>query len=145
MNRDAAIRSLRAVEEDVVAARFALAATLRSVEADPTALQQEVSHAHLRRAAAGLEGTYLVRMFSAFEYAVREYWATLRSTKPQLKPLLDRVGARTYMRWEWLDGAQAAREERNSVVHGGGTRPRVPFTECRQHLCRILSALPREW
>jgi hypothetical protein len=106
---------------------------------------------HLREADNNLEGTYLVRLFAAFEAALRSY-DRARHNDPARNEiasvLIDTTGGRrgqgisTAVR----DGAHEVRRVRNYWAHETTEIP-APMTlaQARSRLQRFLSWLPDEW
>ena len=93
-----------------------------------------------------LEGTYIVHIFAVFEVSLREYWQNSlnRRTKPPVKDLINGVASRLSTRSDVCSRAQAVRDYRNYLVHGGNAQP-VTIADARSYLCTFLSDLPREW
>ena len=63
---------IKDIEGEYLAARTAVDRLKSQVAADPGLLEKD-DRAHLRDADRNLEGTYLVRLFGAFEAALRSY------------------------------------------------------------------------
>jgi hypothetical protein len=120
--------------------------------ADPSILGSDNRiRAYLREADRNLEGTYLVRLFAAFEAALRSY-DRARHNDPNRDEvaavLIDSIGGRrgqgisTAVR----DGAHAVRLLRNYWAHENDAMP-TPLTlaEARARLQKYLSWLPEVW
>jgi hypothetical protein len=76
---------IKDIEREYKAARLAVDSLWISVAADPSVLGKgESSRASLRAARNNLDGTYLVRLFAAFEAALRSY-NRARHNDPNLK------------------------------------------------------------
>jgi len=112
------------------------------------AAHDERTRANLRRADSNLEGTYLVRLFAAFEAALRSY-DRARHNDPNrsldASALIDSTGGR---RGQGISsahraGAHAVRLVRNYWAHESENPP-APMTqaEARARLQRFLSWLP---
>ena len=106
---------------------------------------------HLRRADQNLEGTYIVRLFAAFEAALRSY-ARSRHKVPQriadASTLIDQIGGRSGRSID-IDIRQRAHEVRrvrNYWAHESDEAP-GPMTidEARARLQLYLSELPDDW
>jgi hypothetical protein len=88
------------VRDEMEAARFALSIVLRDwhlhLAAAPSPSGSVLSHADLRHSLDGLEITYTLRLFGAWEAVLRDYWlhGLGRMTDPDLKPLVNSVAAR---------------------------------------------------
>ena len=107
---------------------------------------------YLRETDRNLEGTYLVRLFAAFEAAFRSYDQKLRHNDPNREEiasiLIDTIGGR---RGQGIsaavrEGAHAVRRVRNYWAHESEALP-APMTlaEARARLQTYLSWLPEEW
>lgn len=146
MTRHGAIQTLREIEGEHGAARFALPNTLQRALDDPTILGPSgLEVADFRRAVRHVEITYVIRLFAYFEGTSRELWATIRPTEPQMKKLLDGLAARCRMPADLLADAHDVREYRNEIVHGGEIAARLAMSECRSRLARFMSHFPPEW
>lgn len=140
------------VEGEYRAARIAVDRLKSQVAADAGLLgYDDRTRAYLRDAGRNLEETYLVRLFAAFEAALRSY-DRARHNDPNRDEvasiLIDSVGGRrgqgisTAVR----EGAHAVRLLRNYWAHESEIMP-APMTlaEARARLQRYLSWLPEEW
>ncbi len=106
---------------------------------------------HLRRADRNLEGTYLVRLFAAFEAALRSY-DRARHNDPTREEnasvLIDTTGGR---RGQGISvavraGAHAVRRVRNYWAHETDVAPEpMTITDARARLQKYLAWLPDEW
>jgi len=145
---------IKNVEGEYQAARIAvdrLKAALGT--AAPDLLQQmgAEERAHLREADMNLEGTYLVRLFAAFEAALRSY-DRARHNDPAREVtasvLIDSTGGR---RGQGISaavraGAHAVRHVRNYWAHENDEAPEpMTITTARARLEKFLSWLPDEW
>jgi len=141
---------IKEIEGEYLAARIAVDRLTSQVAADPSQLGKD-DRARLRDADRNLEGTYLVRLFAAFEAALRSY-DRARHNDPNREGvaavLIDSIGGRrgqgisTAVR----NGAHAVRELRNYWAHENETAP-APMTlaQARARLQTYLSWLPEEW
>lgn len=137
---------IKAVEVEwkvaVVAADHLLDAVSRSAVVLPADLRPR----DIRVMAAGLERTYLIRLFAVFETGVRSYWATVRDTIPRTRDLLDGVASIRSIPPAELAGSHAVREVRNRLVHEpGDAEPMIPLSPARKAVCLFFSRLPLEW
>ena len=89
-----------------------------------------------------LERTFLVRMFSEFEAALRDVWARLRKTQPEMKVLIDRISDKWRIAPQVTLRVHDVRELRNAVVHGSAPPVEMALSECRGHLCSFVSYVP---
>ena len=134
-------------ERDVV--RAALAARDAAARLDPSLRTRGGLEAADRDAAgAELDRTYLVRLVSEFEGALRSYWqfGMNRATKQNLKTLIDRIAADRSAAAP-LPAVHRVRTYRNALVHRDGPPPAVPLPlpVARRVLNKFLARLPRRW
>ncbi len=106
---------------------------------------------YLRSANENLEGTYLVRLFAAFEAALRSFDRAGHnnpSRDESASILIDTIGGR---RGQGIsktvrDGAHAVRKVRNYWAHETDELPEeMTLAQARAALERFLSWLPEEW
>lgn len=144
--RHECIRRIKAISGEFIAASFAVERLLTECTRDPTRLIDEVPLSALRTTRSNLPGTYLIRIFAEFESALRDYWLTLRPTRPQTRILLDRIAAMQRVSFLTLANAHAVREFRNSLVHerDNPSTP-LPLSEATRHLVLFFSHLPPTW
>lgn len=121
-----------------------------SIEQDPTLIiQLQMKRAEIRETIRRLEYTYIVRMFAAFEAALREIWtgAFRRKTEPPVRDLIDATAAaNTFMTTDMLRAAHQVREYRNSIVHVNALSENTfSLLEAAAHLKEFLSFMPRQW
>jgi hypothetical protein len=125
--------------------RDAVAATPDIMKAYPDARE------HLGDAHEHLEGTYLVRLFAAFEAALRSYDRAkhndpIRETAASV--MIDEIGGKRGrgIQTGIRDDVHEVRRVRNSWAHESDEDP-GPMTidEARRRLQRYLSELPDEW
>lgn len=112
---------------------------------------EPVAREYLRDAHKNLEGTYIIRLFAAFEAALRSY-DRARHEDPgrnsRASAMIDEIGGRrgrgipTRVR----QGAHEVRRVRNYWAHESDAGP-GPMTvdEARARLQSFLSELPEEW
>ena len=93
-----------------------------------------------------LEPTYLIRIYSEFEFTLRDFWkrGLGKRTQPMAEVLMNRIASHQHMRTDILGNAHAVRNFRNSLVHGGFASP-VTIDEAKKYLCQFLNDLPRQW
>src|SRR5437870_4474902 len=108
---------IKAVEKDQAAMRLAADQLLMAAQVDPTVLPAELRRRDIVRAAEGLDGTYLIRLFAEFETGLRQYWEAARGTHPPTRDLLNGLAAMCGIPDEQRDNAHLVREYRNSLVH----------------------------
>lgn len=137
---------LKAVEREFRAARHA-AARLKSESARlGSALPPEFSLKDLTAAAENLEGTFLIRLFSEFEAALKSYLRyKSRKVPDKAEHLINRVRSTARIDADVTMQVHEVRRHRNTLVHdaAGGTK-QVALEVARSHLCRFLCWL-RQW
>ncbi len=138
------------IKGEYQAARFAVD-RLKSQAAAELLKARDGTRAYLKDADKNLEGTYLVRLFAAFEAALRSY-DRARHNDPtrtlDASLLIDSTGGR---RGQGIStavrtGAHSVRLMRNYWAHENDIPP-APMTlaEARARLQTYLSWLPEEW
>jgi hypothetical protein len=141
---------IKDIEGEYRAARIAVDRLKSQVASDPGLLRKD-DRARLRDADGNLEGTYLVRLFAAFEAALRSYDRASHKDPNRnvvVAVLIDSISGRrgqgisTAVR----NGAHAVRQLRNYWAHENETMP-DPMTldQARARLQTYLSWLPEEW
>lgn len=141
---------LHAVADEFRICRTAALRLQSAIEEDPTlAGRLAIPRAVLAQTIRRLEHTYTVRVFSAFEGALREIWANAfrRTTEPPVRDLLDALAAaNSFMPAHTLARAHRVRELRNSIVHLNAVGPMpIAFGDCARNLQAYLSFMPRQW
>ncbi|HTU25547.1 MAG TPA: hypothetical protein VMF30_09125 [Pirellulales bacterium] len=142
---------MKAVEREHGAARFAIARLRDEVKADPSVLRgDDENRKALAIAHENLEGTYLVRLFAAFEAALRSF-DRARYNDPTWDRvaaiLIDATASHRRIGEQVRDSTHAVRRQRNWVAHEKewDDAARVALAQARSNLCRFLSHLPDEW
>ena len=140
------------VEREYRAARIAVDRLKAQVVATPEILRREdKTRTYLRMADRNLEGTYLVRLFAAFEAALRSYDRARHNDPTRdivASVLIDTIGGR---RGQGIsasvrEGAHAVRRVRNFWAHENDAMPApMIMAEARARLQTYLSRLPKEW
>ena len=143
---------IKDVEGEYQAARFAVDQLKARLVGFPDLLKKEdEARAYLRDADRNLEGTYLVRLFAAFEAALRSYDRARHkdpTRKEDASVLIDTIGGR---RGQGISaavraGAHAVRRVRNYWAHEDDATPEpMTITNARARLQTYLSWLPEEW
>ena len=143
---------IKSVEGEYQAARAAVDRLKAGLLAAPNSVQiSDEARAHLREADRNLEGTYLVRLFAAFEAALRSY-DRARYNDPtrdeKASVLIDMTGGR---RGQGIStavraGAHVVRRVRNYWAHESDATPEpMTIADARARLQKYLSWLPDEW
>ena len=142
---------IKDVEGEYQAARMALDRLKADFARMPDLLKRREERAYLRAADRNLEGTYLVRLFAAFEAALRSY-DRARHNDPNRNEvasvLIDATGGRRGqgIADDVRKGAHAVRRARNYWAHEDDATPeRMAVADARAQLQEYLSWLPDEW
>ncbi len=137
---------IKAVEREFVAARKAADWLLDSLTRIRVVLPPEAQIRDAMTMSENLEGTYIIRLFAAFEAGLRSYWSTLRVTDPPSRDLIDAIAARRSIPDESKESVHEVREYRNGLVHEGeGPAESVTLSAAARRLQRYFSRLPDEW
>ena len=143
---------IKHVECEYRAVRFAIDQLKAGLAATPDLLKRDdEARAYLRDADGNLEGTYLVRLFAAFEAALRSYDRARHNDPARdetASVLIDTTGGR---RGQGISidvraGAHAVRVVRNYWAHENDGPPvLMTIADARTRLQTYLSWLPEEW
>ena len=143
---------IKDVEGEYRAARFAVDRLLVQAVVNPDIFAaDEGTRAYLREAERNLEGTYLVRLFAAFEAALRSYDRARHHdpTREEVAAILiDSIGGR---RGQGISAAVRAvahevRLVRNYWAHETEETPSpMTISQARARLQTYLAWLPNEW
>ena len=137
---------IKKVEREFLAAQQAGTVFLDQVQRDPTILLGDVRMRDVRAMVEFLEGTYLIRLFAAFEAGLRTYWETIRGTPARMRDLIDSIAAQRGVPDDLRDSVHVVREYRNSLVHEAGeTTEEVALGIARSRLLTFFSRLPERW
>jgi hypothetical protein len=148
-------RRVREVESEYLAVRVAVDWLLAAEQEEIHQIAKDGGHADPPRSAIYtaydyLAATYLIRMFSVFESAVKFYWQTLPNTddrQPTAEELIEEVGVARTIATDVIGDAQATRDLRNRLVHGrlGQFAPAVDVAGETIRLLKYLDHLPTAW
>jgi hypothetical protein len=69
----------------------------------------------------------------------------VRDTEPGMRELLDSLGARRGVDPVTLADAHAAREHRNSLVHGGPVARALTLGQVRSAVQKFFAYMPDDW
>ncbi|HET6884293.1 MAG TPA: hypothetical protein VFI31_29340 [Pirellulales bacterium] len=142
---------IKDVEKEYKAARLAVDRLAAGLTASPDAITDDETRAYLRNADANLEGTYIVRLFAAFEAALRSYDRARHNdpTREQVASvLIDTTGGRRRQGISATvrQGAHEVRIVRNFWAHESDEAPPpMSIADARRRLQLFLSWLPDEW
>jgi hypothetical protein len=151
MNRSAAFDTLDRIRDELDAGRFALSRVLADLNNNPdlfmAARANGVSDSELRRCAANLQITFVLRLFAEFEAVLRHYWVhgIGRHTEPEMRALMESIARRRSMNADDLALAHQIREYRNDIIHENLRDARFDFPQCLRGLGRFLRWLPLQW
>jgi hypothetical protein len=113
--------------------------------------RDDEARVYLRAADKNLEGTYLVRLFAAFEAALRSYDRARHNAPTRTEVatvLIDSIGGR---RGQGIlasirEGAHAVRRVRNYWAHeSDASQEPMTIADARARLQKYLSWLPEQW
>lgn len=143
---------IKDVEKEYKAVRFAITRLNDQIASTPDILiGKDATRTNIRSADSNLEGTYIVRLFAAFEAALRSY-DRARHRDPDREEnasvLIDSTGGRRARRISAKDrgGAHEVRRLRNYWAHESDQAPPpMTISEARARLEKFLARLPEEW
>ncbi|MGD0899656.1 MAG: DUF4145 domain-containing protein [Thermoguttaceae bacterium] len=138
---------IKAVEREYGAIRFGTDRLLQAVNDNPAILEGQVKRQDIGTAAAHLEGTYIVRVFSEFETALQHFVRAFHIRKPRVtETLVNRVRDRGHIPQADTDAVHQVREYRNVLVHDR-SKPVAPVTvrNATSSVCTFLSRIQRMW
>ena len=134
------------------AASFSVSRLIKQVAADASTIADEAwVREHLSRAHANLEGTYIVRMFAAFEATLRSYDRHIfkdpeRETTSSV--MIDQLGSKSRLRvrTQIREGVHRVRRIRNYGAHDTDDDPSpMPIDRVRGLLQSYLDRFPNNW
>lgn len=144
--RDEWLERIKAVAREFLVAREAVGRFIVVLERDPTELPTGTKMSDAHAASVNLEGTYLLRLFAAFESGLRSYWTSIRTTKPPVRDLVDSIAGDRRVSDELRDEVHEVREYRNGLVHESDEEAEpVLLAEARRRLCTFFARLPDNW
>src|SRR5438132_852064 len=114
------LERIRAVEREFLVARKAVDDFLAAVRSGDTGrLPPNTKLRDVEAMSDNLEGTYLIRLFAAFESGLRSYWKAVRrrKTKPGTEQLIKSVAASRNIPDDLTEDVHKVRKYRNSLVH----------------------------
>jgi len=145
------IGRLKAVEREHTALRFTTDHVLRSLGEGGVDVDEGLRRLDVNRASERLEGTYIIRLFSEFEVALKTFLHERKFKKipRDAKPLIDRVASYIKFSGPILDNAHGVREYRNKLVHrlvyGIPDDQKMTIRTATSHLCTFLSRAVARW
>lgn len=143
---------IKEIEGEYQAARVAVDRLKHEVSVSPDLfIATNWTQAHLRNADANLEGTYLVRLFAAFEAALRSYDRARHHDPARTVDASILIDSTAGRRGQGIskavrEAAHAVRQARNFWAHEEAAEPDVmTLAEARARLQTYLSWLPETW
>ncbi len=142
---------IKKVEGEYRAARIAVDRLKADLLITPDLPIEDEARNYLRQADRNLEGTFLVRLFAAFEAALRSY-DRARHNDPtrdeHASVLIDTIGGRrgVGISTRVRERAHAVRRVRNYWAHENDALPEpLTIKDAKGRLQEFLSWLPEEW
>jgi len=137
---------IKDIEREYTAMRAAIDRFLRDLADGARPSPPGIRRGDASRASLRLEGTYVVRLFSEFEQALKDYLEQCKIDVPYLaKNLIDRVASRVKCMSAILDNVHLVRDTRNQLVHHGEDAGNaMTIRIATSHLCTFLSRIP-DW
>lgn len=143
------LERIGAIEREFLVARTAVADFVAGLERGTTDLPADTSVRDVNATADNLEGTYLVRLFAAFEAGLRSYWSSIRDTeRVRATDLINSIATRRGVPDDVCDEVHEVRKYRNGLVHEGESESEaepVTLATARSRLRTFLARLPNEW
>jgi hypothetical protein len=137
---------IKAVGREYEVARQAVEDYAAALQRGDAELPPQTTRRDANTMAENLEGTYLIRLFAAFETGLRSYWQSVRDTVPLTRVLIDSIAARHEISLDWCDAVHQVREYRNSLVHESDEQvDPISLADAQGRLSRFFSKLPFEW
>ncbi len=100
-------------------------------------LRAKVEYRDIVEASRSLEATYVIRLFAEFESGLRQYWSTVRPSRPQAADLISGLAARRGIPDTQRDNALVHEREENSEP--------LAISKARHYLCHFFSFLSEQW
>ncbi len=144
---------IKEVEREYQATRAAVERLIKQSRADPNVLREAANTkvSDVRAAEQNLEGTYLVRLFAAFEAALKSYDRARRNDPDRdvtAAILIDSTASWRTVSDTVRDGAHDVRRVRNHWAHEDGqpvAAGPLSLNAARARLAKYLSWLPEHW
>jgi hypothetical protein len=139
------IGRVKAVEREHTALRFTTDHALRSLGEGGVDLEEGLKRLDVNRASERLEGTYIIRLFSEFEVALKAFLRDrqIKKMPRDAKPLIDRAASYAKFSGPILGNAHKVRVYRNDLVHklvyGIPDDQKMTIRTATSHLCTFLS------
>src|SRR5947209_3661283 len=101
---------IKGVWREFLAARKAVDDFIAGLTSGTSTLPLDTKVRDAHTMSENLEGTYLIRLFAAFESGLRSYWATIKDTIPPPKDLIESIAGRRGIPDDVRDDAHEVRE-----------------------------------
>lgn len=138
---------IKAVEREYDVARLAADRLAQHTRDNPDVLKGNLKLADIDKVVNHLEGTYLLRLFSEFEVALRHFLRALKLKVPRnAEPLINKVKDRAHIANDNALKVHDVRRYRNNLVHDDAN-PADPISmrEATRALGTFLGWLQRYW
>src|SRR5579862_801270 len=138
---------LKAIEREYKMVRLSMDRLEQQAQDDPHVLTEGLRFGDIDAVSRHLEGTYLVRLFSEFETALRHFLRAKKLRWPtKAEPLVNKVRDRVNISNDHADNVHSVRNYRNTLVHDL-EEPALPVTmrEATNYLSTFLGWLQRTW
>jgi predicted RNA methylase len=141
------ITRVGAVEREYKMVRLAMDRLRQQAMNAPHILTGDQRFRDIDATADRLEGTYIVRVFSEFETALKQFLRAKKLKVPsKAESLINKVRDKVDISTDHADNVHQVRDYRNALVHDR-VRPVVPVTmrDSTRRLNTFLSWLQRTW
>lgn len=139
---------IKAVEREFKAVKAAVDDFLNNLTTHRAKLPPDTHLKDARNMSDNLEGTYLIRLYAAFESGLRSYWkwGRKKKSKPVTEVLINSIATERKVPKEIRDDVHEVRRYRNSLVHESEDEiTSVGIQAARARLCTFFARLPDEW
>jgi hypothetical protein len=138
---------IKAVEREYNIARLAVDRLELHAEDDPRVLPGDLRFRDIGAASIRLEGTYMVRLFSEFETALRHFLRAKKLRVPtNAEPLVNKTRDKVGISNDDAKNVHLVRAYRNTLVHDRlEPVPPVSIRTATKYLSTFLSWLQRSW
>ena len=138
---------LKAIDREYKMVRLSMDRLRQHAAENQLLLTGDLRFRDIDNASNRLEGTYLVRLFSEFEIALKHFLKAKKLRQPsKAEPLINRVQDRVGISNDATDDVHKVRDYRNTLVHDVDD-PADPVTlrDATNFLSTFLSWLQRTW
>jgi hypothetical protein len=138
---------IKSVEREYATARLAIDRLEQHARDNPQVLTEDLRFRDIGAVSRNLEGTYLIRLFSEFETALRQFLTAKKLRSPKnAQSLVYKVRDRVGISNDHANDVHRVREHRNVLIHSR-LQPvqEVPIRDATKYLSTFLSWLQRTW